>query len=140
MFSKQSGNSELFPWLYLFLVWIFWRENITFGRGKKYIHQRNCEQVLDKKSSTFSYLYILNIPKIKCEKIGGEYSLVDFCTSALRKALKIDLPYSKRADGQFFQECIIAKVCEIIFTWFLSLYKVNFFSFEAFCQIFLGFS
>ena len=31
MFSKQSGNSGL----YLFLVWIFQRESVTFGRGKQ---------------------------------------------------------------------------------------------------------
>jgi hypothetical protein len=31
MFRKQSRNSELVP----------------FGRGKKYIHRRNCEQILE---------------------------------------------------------------------------------------------
>ena len=31
MFNKQSGNSGL----YLFLVWIFQWESVTFGRGKK---------------------------------------------------------------------------------------------------------
>ena len=46
MFSKQSGNSELFPGLCLFLVWIFRWESITFGGGKKYIHRRNSEQIL----------------------------------------------------------------------------------------------
>ena len=33
MFSKQSGNSELFPGLCLLLVWTFWQESVTFGRG-----------------------------------------------------------------------------------------------------------
>ena len=46
MFSKQSGNSELFSGLYFFLVGIFWRVSITFGRGKKYLHRRNCDQIL----------------------------------------------------------------------------------------------
>ena len=32
-----------------------------------------------------------------------ENSLADFCTSALFKALKINLLYSKKADGQAFR-------------------------------------